>query len=602
MSGGMSEKPPRAAEIGSNTSSVRWAKEVVGERAQEANLGSKLTNGWAEPIISFCFQQPDHGLSNGSPQILVQMRLAGIPGGSMKPPFAIRSCAAVCSVFFISVAFAQTGQAPAAAASAWTKHNDPAGFSVDTPAGWTVATNAEPGGITIRGQRGERVVIWPMFVEQSRLGAREAGALVQQLARKVDGQMPWGATESSQDVVRAIAKSAQRNGAALMTWSAGADGTTVFFYCVEAPGNVYRSSTDTFAGILKSFRVVQDPALKDAAANNTATRAPLRFVSWTDPRENAFTMAVPQGWQVIGGAYRLTATEIRNGVMIVSPDGKIRVIVGDSSLGVYTEPNQMLAMGGLREGAHQMLGDGTQLEIRRYIPGQQFARAYAQAFAQRQCPGLMIESNNARTDLVSTFLQSARGEGMMNPRLTAGDVSITCNLNGAPVRGTLVVATVMPFPGQATLWYVYRLYGYLAPLDRQQEAETVCQQAVQSWRINPEWQAREQQIANAAVQQDNARSQQIRARAMQAIQEDQRHISDTIVKGYEQRSKVYDEISRRRENAILGKIDVVDPESGAQYKVDNYSDYHWMNNQQYILGTSTHTSPGPDWRELVTLP
>jgi hypothetical protein len=125
---------------------------------------------------------------------------------------------------------------------------------------------------------------------------------------------------------------------------------------------------------------------------------------------------------------------------------------------------------------------------------------------------------------------------------------------------------------------------------------------VQSFRVNPQWQAQQQQIAGAAVAADNARSQQIRARAMQAIQEDQRQTSDIIMKGWEQRSQVYDEISRRRENAILGTLDVVDPESGARYKVDNYSDYHWMNNEGYIGGNNTGSSPGPDWRELITLP
>jgi hypothetical protein len=121
-------------------------------------------------------------------------------------------------------------------------------------------------------------------------------------------------------------------------------------------------------------------------------------------------------------------------------------------------------------------------------------------------------------------------------------------------------------------------------------------------RISPEWQARQQQIANAAVAADNARSQQIQQQAMQAIQEDQRKTSDIIMKGWEQRSKTYDEISRRRENAILGTVDVVDPQSGQQYKVQNYSDYHWMNNQGTIAGNNTGSAPGPDWRELVTLP
>jgi hypothetical protein len=117
-----------------------------------------------------------------------------------------------------------------------------------------------------------------------------------------------------------------------------------------------------------------------------------------------------------------------------------------------------------------------------------------------------------------------------------------------------------------------------------------------------QWQPQQQQNAGAAVAADNAHLLQIRERAMQAIQEDQRQTSEIIMKGWEQRSQVYDEISRRRENAILGTLDVIDPETGARYKVENYSDYHWMNNEGYIGGNNTGSSPGPDWHELITLP
>jgi hypothetical protein len=499
--------------------------------------------------------------------------------------------------------FAESAPAgPKTTRAGWSTHTDPSGFSVDLPSGWNAARDARIGRITLHGQQGESAVIWPMFVEGQELGPQSAGTLLQQLARKVDAQLPWGRVDSSQNAVRTIAKDAQRNAAALMTWSAGSKGTRIFFYCVEAPPDVYRSSTESFTGILQSFRILQDPSLQNSSAMASSAQAPLRFVTWTDPRENAYSMAVPQGWQVLGGSYRLSATDIRNGVVIISPDSRVRVIVGDSTLGGFTLPNQMLAMAGLREGAYQTLGDGTQLEIRRYLTGQQFARLYAQSFGQRQCSGLNITSNNQRPDLASSFMQSARSEGMGRAQLTAGDVAITCNLNGSQVSGFIAVATIMPFPGQASIWSVYRLYGYIAPPDRQKEAEAVYQQAVQTWRINPQWQAQEQQLANSAVQQDNARSQQIRARAMQAIQDDQRHISDTIMKGYEYRSHVNDEISRRQENAILGTLDVIDPQSGTRYKVSNYSDYHWMNNEGYMAGTNTYTSPGPDWRELVTLP
>jgi len=86
--------------------------------------------------------------------------------------------------------------------------------------------------------------------------------------------------------------------------------------------------------------------------------------------------------------------------------------------------------------------------------------------------------------------------------------------------------------------------------------------------------ASSRRLIRNAVMQDNMRSQQIQSRALQAIQEDQRAESDTIMKGWEQRQQVYDEISRRQENAILGTLDVVDPTTGQSYKVSNYNDYH----------------------------
>jgi len=146
------------------------------------------------------------------------------------------------------------------------------------------------------------------------------------------------------------------------------------------------------------------------------------------------------------------------------------------------------------------------------------------------------------------------------------------------------------------------LYGFMAAPARQDDAVKVVTEAVTSWKFNPQWEAQQRGIANQAVQQDNLRSQQIQSRALAAIAEDQRQTSETIMKGWEQRQKVYDEISRKRENAILGTLDVVDPESGRSYKVSNYGDYHYMSNDNYILSTNSANSPGPGFRELITLP
>ena len=501
---------------------------------------------------------------------------------------------------FVLLTLTSCSAAQVQSSAQWTTHTDPSGFTVNTPPGWSVAKDSKQGRITLHGSHGEQIVVWPIFIEQKQLNSAAAAQLVMQLARQLDGNLPWTPASAQANAARVVARGSQRSGATLMTWSNGPTGATVTLYALEAPADVYRSSTDTFAKILTSFHEVPD-----AAAMQPRSRAgsgPLTYVSWKDPQEGAFTLQIPNGWQVRGGAYRLSATDIRTSVTMVSPDAQIRAFIGDANLGTFTEPNQMLAMGGLREGGFQTLGDGSRLEIRRFMPGQQMARWFAQSRFASQCTGFQVESNNDRQDLAAALMQSVREEGMTSARLTAGDVAFSCSGQHGPVHGHIFTATVYPFPGRSGLWYIYRLYGYLAAPERQQDAEQVAQQIMQSWRIDPQWQAQEKQIANQAVMQDNARSQQIRERAWAAIRADQQQTSQMIVDGYNQRSKVYDEISRRSENAILGTSDVIDPATGTQYKVDSLSDYHWMSDTGYIAGTKTETSPGVGWNEMVTLP
>jgi hypothetical protein len=518
---------------------------------------------------------------------------------------SVQICAAVCC-FFVSSAFAQSNSANARQhrdSESWITHADSAGFIVDLPRNWSVAKDPATGRIVLRGTRGEQAVIWPLLLQHVELDAGRAAVLLPQLAQKVDAQMPWGPVQSLQKVARAFASAGQRSGTALLSWANGASGASAYLYCLEGPTDVYRSSTVSFVRILNSFHIVQDPSLKNLPiSTNGSSSGALSFVTWNDPREGAFSVSIPQGWRVIGGTYRLSANDVRHALAMGSPDGQVRVTIGDSNIGLFTQPSQMLAMAGLREGGYYGMGDGTKLEIRRYIPGPQFARSYAQIFVSRQCSGLQVQSNNVRQDLVSTFSQSARNEGLGSLNLTAGDVSFSCNLNGAQVHGKYIAATIPLGSGQASMWVVYRLYGYLAPAGREQEGEAVIAQALGSFKFNPQWEAQQRGISNAAVQQDNMRSQQIRSRALQAIAEDQRHTNETITKGWEQRQKVYDEVSRRRENAILGTLDVIDPQTGTQYKVSNFGDYHYMSNEGYIYSTNSPNSPGPNLREMITLP
>lgn len=483
----------------------------------------------------------------------------------------------------------------------WTLHTLAAGLQLEAPGAWRL-TEEGAGRIRLEGSAGEQMVIWPMTVAQPELSPAAAQALVGQFARAASPQLAWTVSAlSAPGYVRAVAQGGAREGVTLMMWrrAEGATGACVFSMHTAAGG--YARAADTFAKIVTSFRAGAGTA---ASAGRPTAPAPAatEFRRWADPHEDAFSTAVPAGWRVVGGAYRLSATDVRPALTVVSPDGAVRISVGDANIGGFTMPTQMHAMMGMREGTSTSLGDGTILQILRFIPGQAFVRQYVEHNLAAICGGpVQVVSSRERGDLAATFLAQARGEGIAAPHLTAGEVAFTCQINGRQVTGYYAAATMVPLPNAGPLWYAYRLYGYLAPEERQQEAGEICQKILASWQVSPAWREKERQIATAAVYQDNLRSQQVRSRALQAIAEDLRQTSDMISSSYWQRQQVYDEISRRRENAILGTVDVLDPATGRQYKVGYNADHHWTDAQGNIVGTLTHTSPGVGWRELIDL-
>ena len=74
------------------------------------------------------------------------------------------------------------------------------------------------------------------------------------------------------------------------------------------------------------------------------------FTTWRDPREGAFTLSVPQGWEVSGGAMRRSAVDITHVVRAGTPEGRVQIFINDADIVAHEVPNQLTAMAGLREG------------------------------------------------------------------------------------------------------------------------------------------------------------------------------------------------------------------------------------------------------------
>src|SRR5271165_3692721 len=78
------------------------------------------------------------------------------------------------------------------------------------------------------------------------------------------------------------------------------------------------------------------PAPELAAAPQTA--AQIKWLTYTDSAEGAFSMDVPYGWQVQGGMYRFGYFDVRWMMDIRSLDGKVILRINDADVPPYALP------------------------------------------------------------------------------------------------------------------------------------------------------------------------------------------------------------------------------------------------------------------------
>jgi len=387
---------------------------------------------------------------------------------------------------------AAAGPVSPPATASWASHTDPMGFSINHPADWKVVPDHQLGRVTVQGSHGERVVVWPMFIETRRLDEHAAGVLLRQMAAQVENATPWTAPQSSGRYVLVSTRSPQRKAAAAIAWANSPSGASILLYLVSAPASAYEASVPVLAGILQSFRVANAPAGSGGGSAGKALGT-VQYVRWSDPMENAFTASVPQGWKVLGGMYRFGATDIRPMVTLVCPCGGILIRIGQKDFGAFAEPIYS-AMGSIRGGSLPF-SDGSSLQIHPYLTGQQFARYYVE-HVLRDCAGVRVTAGRERPDLAGTFNQEAQQFGVPAGQMSAGDIDFTCSSQGAQLTGFYLAAT-MRVPTDVSrrgaggaLWYIYKVGGYIAIPEWRQDAEAIARQVVGSMQVNPEWRAR----------------------------------------------------------------------------------------------------------------
>jgi hypothetical protein len=313
---------------------------------------------------------------------------------------------------------------------------------------------------------------------------------------------------------------------------------------------------------------VASAALAENETSGEASRALSTQVSWVtvrDPREQAFSIAVPKGWKSYGGLFRYSSVDARLVVDMTSPDGNTNIRVGDSTVPPYTVPGPFLRPGP---------------RVAAYASGSMFATKYGQARFGSMCHGLQVTQSQA---IAPKF--SPPGGGLF--RTTGGEAYFTCAKNGAAMAAYVYAETRLVGPGgPGSNWTVQALGSMIAPAAQAAATLDILQHSGVSLAINPAWMQMQTQLNNQAIQQIDASTQATIAATNAAVAHQRAMISALQNDSFN--------------DVINGVSQQVDPATGKQYEVPlGTGGPQWMNGNKVVVESAL--SPGPGFNQLQTV-
>jgi hypothetical protein len=254
-----------------------------------------------------------------------------------------------------------------------------------------------------------------------------------------------------------------------------------------------------------------------------------------DTQENAFSIEVPKGRKISGGAYRLGANNPRFLIDMTSPDGHTNLRVGDSAVPAFTVPHL-----GAPEGMRYSTGVDWGIAAR-YLTGQDFAVTYAQGRFRGMCQDMHLKSADTLPPVLSPERQviARTPQGEVVNTTAAGEALFRCVANGQELAAYVWAETTLTTSNFSGIrnWAVTGLVSLVAPRAQAPQALRMLDRSARSFTLNPEWIARQAALSRQSTAlvlkqaQDNMAAQQQRFERMDAERHRQSMQMDDIING-----------------------------------------------------------------------
>lgn len=355
-------------------------------------------------------------------------------------------------------------------------------------------------------------------------------------------------------------------------------------YVMAAPMEVFEDYRNQLIAMLNSF---QFEALEQGKHQMTA-RPRIRYRRWQDPREQAFSLEVPQDWILNGGTFRRASVDLIHVLQAKSPDQKILIQFNDSNIPIFVVPSPLLTVSGFGEGSWYSPGYGVRMMVKRYTPGVHFIKEYLNSHYRPHLKNFQIVSQKNRPDIVSTFnkIYSQYMAYGVSFTLHAGEAAFRFEHDSQPFIGYGLALTQIVHSAamQGGNWSAALMLIYSCPASEAETVDEISNHMFHSVKMNPRWVASQQQLG---------------ANVSQIVTQTNQEISRIINKSYWSRQQTLDNINRRFSNYILGMTDVVDPETAEKWKVEAGHNYYWRKDYtNQIIGTEVYIRPNIDFSLL----
>jgi hypothetical protein len=323
-------------------------------------------------------------------------------------------------------------------------------------------------------------------------------------------------------------------------------------------------------------------------SNGSGQNAQSSGVSWiqyTDPFEQAFSLQVPRGWTVQGGLFRMGYSDERTMVNLKSPDGQIEIRFGDVSVPSYTPPNPYHA----REGEVYDLGAQAQMVVEHYRTGPEYAVMYSHSRFAHQCKNPQAPSSMADFSFPDAI--PVHGD-----KVSAGQIAYLCQTDSGQKMALTYVKTVLA--GQ--VWQVPTVVSLIAPADRLDFARSVAAHSSQTFHLNQQWMAYQQQMDAEGMQYQRLRQQRRRDDLGRQVQqfEARMHAMQNQVNAFERHQAAFQGQVDQFSNALNGLTPTTDPLTGENRTVwTGTQDHYWANGLGQVV--NSHDRPSPTDHEIL---